>query len=83
MAPRNAAKMIFRPPSRHAPSTASTTHGIQLSVAMWLGHMSRLSVRPLNAKATPANAAAKELPACVAVAALPDRWAETGQALRA
>ena len=30
---------------------------------MWLGHMSRLSVRPLNAKATPANAAAKLLSA--------------------
>ena len=67
-APTMAARKISFPPSRHARSASSTTHGIQLNVAMWLGHMMRFSVKPLKAKAIPANAAAKLIPACVAVA---------------
>ena len=62
IAPTNAARMIFCMPSRHASSTASSTHGIHANVAMWLGHMSRFSVKPLKLNATPANAAAKLFP---------------------
>ena len=61
-APAMAATKILRPPSRQAGSAASTTHGIHAKVAMWLGHMSRLSVKPLKEKAAPANAAAKLFP---------------------
>src|SRR5581483_9363826 len=59
IAPAKAARKIFLPPSRHAISTANTTHGIQLKVAMWLGHISKFNVSPLKEKAVPAKAAAK------------------------
>ena len=61
-APASAARTIRLPPSCHARSTLRTTHGIQLKVAMWLGHINMFSDRPLNAKINPATAAARRLP---------------------
>ena len=46
------------PPSRQARCPSHTTQGSQLNVATWLGHIRKLSVKPLKEKITPASPAA-------------------------
>ena len=62
IAPTSAARRRVLPPSLHARSTSSQSHGAQASAAMLFGHMTAWRVKPLKAKARPPTHAAKRLP---------------------
>src|SRR6185436_2912557 len=62
IAPTDAAEAIPRAPTVQARCESRTNQGIQARPAMLFGHIRQLSVRPLNANATPATAAARRLP---------------------